>query len=151
MSERQNFDHKDTLFHVVNQLSRRLASGWRDALAPFDLHPAQYTALAEIAAREGLTQAELVLRLDLEQPGVARTLGGLAADGWIERSTLGKGRAQGLYLSEKARAVLDDAHRAVARADRAVLVELGRSEASHLLDSLGQLAAPAATTRRGAD
>lgn len=143
MAGRQQFDHKDTLFHIVGQLSRRLVAEWREALAPLGLHPAQYTALAEIGAREGLTQAELVLRLDLEQPGVARTLGGLAADGWIERSTLGKGRAQGLYLSDKARSVLPEAHRAVARADRAVLATLGRSEAAHLLDSLGQLAATA--------
>ena len=103
------FDHKETLFHVASQLARRLANHLRETLAPFDLHPAQFTALSEIAEREGLTQAELVSRLDLEQPGVARTLAGLEADGWIEKASIGKGRAQGLYLSDKARAVLPQA------------------------------------------
>ena len=134
------FDHRETLFHVASQLARRLANGVREALEPLGLHPAQFTALAEIAGREGLTQAELASRLELEQPGVARTLRGLAAEGWIERSSL-KGRAQGLYLSEKARAVLPEACRAVAEADRAALAGLSRTEAAQLIDSLGELAA----------
>lgn len=130
------FDHKQTLFHVASQLQRRLANHLRDALQPFELHPAQYTALAEIADREGLTQAELVARLDLEQPGVARTLSALEADGWIEKSSLGKGRAQGLYLADRARKVLPEATEAVAEANRQSLAGLSRTEAAHLLDDL---------------
>jgi len=135
------FDHKDTLFHVASQLARRLANQLREALEPFGLHPAQFTALSEIAAREGLTQAELVTRLDLEQPGVARTLSGLEADGWIEKASIGKGRAQGLYLSDKARTVLPQAAQAAAEADRLALQSLSKTEAAHLLDGLSELAA----------
>ena len=135
------FDHKETLFHVASLLARRLANELRLALAPHGLHPAQFTALAEIAEREGLTQAELVIRLDLEQPGVARTLAGLEAEGWIEKSALGKGRAQGLYLSERARAALPAAAEAAAAADRKALGSLSRTQAAHLLDELGELVA----------
>ena len=134
------FDHRETLFHVASQLTRRLANGVRESLAPLGLHPAQFTALCEIGEREGLTQAELAMRLELEQPGVARTLAGLAEEGWIEKSTL-KGRAQGLYLSEKARAVLPDAMRAVAEADRAAMASLSRTEAAQLIDGLSELVA----------
>jgi DNA-binding MarR family transcriptional regulator len=134
------FDHKETLFHVASQLTRQLANAIRDELAPLGLHPAQFTALAEIADREGLTQAELASRLDLEQPGVARTLAGLATEGWIEKSTL-KGRAQGLYLSERARSVLPEAALAVARANRAALASLSRTEAAQLIDGLSELVA----------
>jgi DNA-binding MarR family transcriptional regulator len=134
------FDHKETLFHVASQLSRQLSNSVRERLEPLGLHPAQYTALAEIGAREGLTQAELANRLELEQPGVARTLAGLVAEGWIEKSTL-KGRAQGLYLSDKARAVLPDAAHAVAEADCAALAGLSRTEAALLIDSMTALAA----------
>lgn len=135
------FDHKETLFHVASQLARRLANHLRETLLPFGLHPAQFTALSEIAEREGLTQAELVTRLDLEQPGVARTLTGLEADGWIEKASIGKGRAQGLYLSAKARAVLPEAAAAAARADRLALATLSKTEAAHLIDGLNELAA----------
>lgn len=135
------FDHKETLFHVASQLTRRLANQLRETLEPFGLHPAQFTALSEIAEREGLTQAELVARLDLEQPGVARTLSGLEADGWIEKASIGKGRAQGLYLSSRAKAVLPDAAAAAARADRQALASLSKTEAAHLIDGLSELAA----------
>lgn len=139
-TEGRLFDHKETLFHVSGQLARRLANSVREGLAPLGLHPAQFTALAEIAEREGLTQAELATRLDLEQPGMARTLAGLVAEGWIEKSTL-KGRAQGLYLSDKARAVLPEAAQAVARADQAALATLTRTEAALLIDTLSELVA----------
>ena len=135
------FDHKETLFHVASQLARRLANHLRETLEPFGLHPAQFTALSEIAGREGLTQAELVTRLDLEQPGVARTHTGLEAEGWIEKATLGKGRAQGLYLSEKAKTVLPQAAAAAAVADRQALKSLSKTEAAHLIDGLSELAA----------
>ena len=134
-------DLKETLFHLSSQLSRQLAGRLREALSPLGLHPAQFTALAEIAQREGLTQAELVTRLDLEQPGVARTLAGLSEEGWIEKSTLGKGRAQGLWLTDKARQVLPQARSVVAAADRAALAAISRTEAAHLLDTLAELAA----------
>jgi DNA-binding MarR family transcriptional regulator len=135
------FDHKETLFHVASLLARQLANGLREALVPFELHPAQFTALSEIAQREGLTQAELVIRLDLEQPGVARTLTALEAEGWIEKSSLGKGRAQGLYLSPRAKDVLPKAALAAADADRHALASLSRTEAAQLIDGLSELAA----------
>lgn len=134
-------DFKDSLFQVSALLARRLAVVLRDALAPHGLHPAQFVALNEIAAREGLTQAELAIRLEVEQPGVARTLSALSADGWIERSTLGKGRAQGLYLSQRARTVLPEATAAVAAAERRAMASLGRTEAALLVDALAMLAA----------
>ena len=135
------FDHKDTLFHVAGQLHRQPGNRLRLALAPLGLHPAQFTALVEIADREGLTQAELVERLDLEQPGVARTLAGLQAEGWIERSSLGKGRAQGLWLTQKARLVVPRAAAAAAAADRDVRASLSRTQAAQLIDDLAELAA----------
>lgn len=131
-------DHKQGLFHLAGQLHRQLGVLQRDALHPLGLLPAQFSAIAEIALREGMTQAELALRLDLEQPGVARTLAGLEEAGWIARSAL-KGRAQGLYLSDKSRDVLPRAHLAIAAAERRFLAELTRTEAAQLLDQLQQL------------
>jgi DNA-binding MarR family transcriptional regulator len=134
------FDHRETLFHAVAQLSRRLNAALRDALAPLGLQPAQFAALTEIAGNEGITQAHLAERLDVEQPGVARTLAGLEKDRLISRKSLGKGRAQGLYLTEAARALLPQAAQRVMAADRAVAHSLSRTEAMQLIDDLGLLA-----------
>lgn len=140
------FDHKETLGFLSAQLARQLSNRLREALIPLGLLPAQFTALAEIGKAEGLTQKDLVERLDLEQPGVARTLAGLEAMGWIERRSLGKGRSQGLYLTERACAALPHAHEVAARIDSQALNSLTRTERAHLLDQMQQLAAEQAAS-----
>jgi len=135
------FEHKQTLGYVCAQLARQIANELREGLTPLGLLPAQFTALAEISAAEGLTQKDLVERLGLEQPGVARTLGGLEAMGWIERRAGRNGRSPGLYLTERARTALPRAAQVAAEIDRRALVELSRTERALLLDQLGELAA----------
>ena len=95
-------------------------------------------ALIEIGRAPGLTQKELVERLDVEQPGVARTLNGLEAEGWIFREQRG-GRAQGLFLSDKAAAVVPEAARVAQEINRKVLAELSRTEQANLLDAIEEL------------
>jgi len=135
------FDQQETLGFLAAQLSRVLSLKLRDALQPLGLMPAQFTALAEIWRDDGLTQKELVERLDVEQPGVARTLSGLAEGGWIVRQDIAKGRSQGLYLTEKARATLPAAAAAAAEVNRLALADLSRTERAHLIDRIGELAA----------
>jgi DNA-binding MarR family transcriptional regulator len=132
------FDQRDTIGFHAAQLARLIANRLRDALTPLGLMPAQVAALIEIARAEGLTQKELVERLDVEQPGVARTLNGLEADGWITRQSLA-GRSLGLYLTDRARAVVPEAARLSAEINRQALFELSRTEQAHLLDRLGEV------------
>ncbi len=135
------FEHKETLGYLCAQLARQIASELREGLTPLGLLPAQFTALAEISTAEGMTQKALVERLGLEQPGVARTLGGLEAMGWIERRTGKRGRSPGLYLTDRARAALPRATEIAAEIDRRALAGLSRTERALLLDQLSELAA----------
>src|SRR3954468_13228618 len=132
------FDQRETIGFQAAQLARLMANRLRDALAPLGIMPAQSAALIEIGRSEGLTQKELVERLDVEQPGVARTLNGLETEGWITRQAKA-GRAQGLYLTDKARAVVPDAMRRAAEINRQALNELSRTEQAHLIDALDEL------------
>jgi len=134
------FDHKQTLGHLAAQIARHHSNRLREHLAPLGLLPAQYTALAEIAQDEGLAQKDLVVRLDLEQPGVARTLAGLERMGWIERRSLGKGRVQGLWLTDRAKMALPRANHVADAVDRASTAALSRTERAWLLDGLEQVA-----------
>jgi DNA-binding MarR family transcriptional regulator len=133
-----HFDQRDTIGFQAAQLARLISNRLRDALAPLGLMPAQVAALIEIGDAEGMTQKELVERLDVEQPGVARTLGGLEAEGWIERQARA-GRSQGLFLTEKAKAVVPEAARLTAEINRRALGDLSRTEQAHLIDALGEL------------
>ena len=132
------FDQRATIGFQAAQLSRLISLRLRDALAPLGVMPAQAAALIEIGRQPGLTQKELVERLDVEQPGVARTLNGLEADGWIFRESRG-GRAQGLYLSDKAALVVPEAVRVMGEVNRRVLAELSRTEQANLLDAIEEL------------
>jgi DNA-binding MarR family transcriptional regulator len=131
-------DHKQSLSYLSAQLSRQLANRLREGLVPLGLLPAQFTALAEIARHEGLTQKQLVERLGIEQPGVARTLAGLEAMGWIDRRPL-RGRAQGIWLTDRARAALPRAQEVVSAVDRQALSCFTRTERAHLLDALDEV------------
>ena len=130
------FDHKQTLGYASAHLARLLANRLREELSPLGILPAQFTALAEIALDEGLTQKELVERLDLEQPGVARTLTNMEKEGWIERRA--NERGQGLFLTQRSRDVLPRALAAAQGLNRHALRELSRTEASHMLDAIGE-------------
>jgi DNA-binding MarR family transcriptional regulator len=132
------FDQRDTIGFQAAQLSRLIANRMRDALAPLGLLPAQAAALIEIGASEGLTQKELVERLDVEQPGVARTLNTLEAEGWVTRQAK-VGRSQGLWLTDKARAVVPDAARLTVDINRQALSEFSKTERAHLIDRLGEV------------
>ncbi len=133
------FEHKQTLGYLAAQLARRIANELREGLTPLGLLPAQFTALSEISAAEGLTQKDLVERLGLEQPGVARTLTGLQAMGWIERRPGRNGRSPGLFLTGRARMTLPRATAIAAEIDRRALSEFSRTERAVLLDQLAEL------------
>ena len=134
------FDQRDTIGFQAAQLARLISLRLRDGLALLGLMPAQAAALIEIGRKPGLTQKELVERLEVEQPGVARTLNGLEAEGWIFRESRG-GRAQGLYLSDRAAEVVPDAARVTAEINRAALAELSRTERANLIDAIEELIA----------
>lgn len=131
-------DQRATIGFQAAQLARLVSLRLRDGLAPLGLMPAQAAALIEIGTKPGLTQKELVERLEVEQPGVARTLNGLEAEGWIFRESRG-GRAQGLFLSDKAAGVVPEAARVTAEINGKVLAELSRTEQANLLDALEEL------------
>ena len=132
------FDQRETIGFQSAQLARLISLRLREGLAPLGLMPAQAAALIEIGQKPGLTQKELVERLEVEQPGVARTLNGLEADGWIFRESRG-GRAQGLYLSDRASEVVPRAADVTAEINRAALAELSRTERANLIAALEEL------------
>ena len=69
---------------------------------------------------------------------MARTLNGLEAEGWIRREAKA-GRAQGLYLTDKARAVVPEAARVTGEINRDALSELSKTERAHLIDALAEV------------
>ncbi len=124
--------------YLANHMARLFARGLTARIRPLGLTTGTFPALLELWEKDGLTQKELVARLDIEQATMANTLARMerdglvtrqkdATDGRVQRVWLTK-RAQGLRSSALGAAMAEnhDALSALTEDEQAMLVELMR-------------------------
>ena len=68
------FDKNRSAGFLANHMARLFANGLQRNIRPLGLAPAQFMTLLELWGEDGLTQRELVERLDVEQATMANTL-----------------------------------------------------------------------------
>jgi len=101
--------------YLANHMARLFERGLARRLAPLGLAPAQFMALLELWQEEGLTQRDLVERLDVEQATIANTLSRMERDDLITREgDATDRRIRRIYLTERARALHGSATQAAA-------------------------------------
>lgn len=84
-------------------MARLFASALAEGIRPLGLAPAQFLVLIELWQQAGLTQRQLVERLDVEQATMANTLNRMERDGLIvRRPHPDDKRAQVVYPTQKA-------------------------------------------------
>ena len=107
------FRKTESAGYLANHMARLFALGLQERIRPLGLAPAQFMTLLELWNEENLTQKDLVQRLDIEQATIANTLNRMQRDGLITRhENPDDRRAQMIRLTEKARALREDATRA---------------------------------------
>ncbi len=117
------FQKSQSAGYLVNHMARLFATGLHRRIAGLGLAPAQFMTLLELWAEDGLTQAQLVERLDVEQATMANTLKRMERDGLIERRAHpGDKRALQNWVSERARSLQEPAIQA-AQAQNAQALE----------------------------
>jgi DNA-binding MarR family transcriptional regulator len=94
----------------VRQLSRIITRVYDDALRPLGITASQYTLLAQLASRDGITAVEIGHDLDIEKSTLSRNLKRLLALGHIIMDPPAGRRGRGLHLTPKGQAVLKDAY-----------------------------------------
>lgn len=115
--------------YLANHVARLFASGLQERIKPLGIVPGQFPALLELFERDGLTQKELVGRLDVEQATLANTLARMERDGLItRREHPADSRARTIHLTEKARAIRERAYEAANDTNEAVLAGLAPDE-----------------------
>lgn len=72
--------------YLVNHLGRLLAQALRERIEPHGVVPGQFAQLLALYETDGLTQAELCTRVQIEQPTMANTLARMERDGLITRT-----------------------------------------------------------------
>ncbi|WP_026204541.1 MarR family winged helix-turn-helix transcriptional regulator [Actinomycetospora chiangmaiensis] len=122
----------------VAHLRRLLGSELRRQLEPYTVAPAQFAALLELFRRDGLTQAELCVRLDIEQPTMANTLTRMQRDGLVARAPDPSDRRRSrILLTARARALEADLTHAARAGNTAALRGLDDEQVDEFMRVLG--------------
>jgi len=129
------FDKQASAGYLANHMARLFANGLQQRIKPLGLAPAQFMTLLALWEKDGLTQRDLVARLDVEQATMANTLARMERDGLIERrSHPGDGRAQSVHLTAKALALREPATAAARAQNEAALQDFSDEERRTFLD-----------------
>lgn len=120
-------------------LSTLLAKGFSKSLAKranqFGFLPGQFPVLLELWNEDGLTQRELLDRLDVEQATLANTLSRMERDGLVLRRPHPRDRrATCIFLTERARAIREPALAAAREADEELFKGFRRFEKELMLE-----------------
>lgn len=94
----------------VRQLSRIITRLYDDAMRPLGITASQYTLLAQLASRDGITAVEIGHELDIEKSTLSRNLKRLLALGLIIMDPPAGRRGRGLHLTAKGQVTLKDAY-----------------------------------------
>jgi DNA-binding MarR family transcriptional regulator len=103
---------------MMADISRLLRRDFDRRVRDLQITQAQWRALAHLARDEGINQAALAERLEVQPITIARLIDRMEAAGWVRRqSDVADRRASLLFLTPKAKPIIDELH---ARADGAV-------------------------------
>lgn len=122
-------DRSESATWLASQLARGFTRALHARAAKLGFSPGQFPILIELWEEEGLTQRQLLDRVDVEQATIANTLSRMERDGLIERRVHPTDkRAQQIFLTAKARDMRDDALAAAEEAEQAVFHGFRRFE-----------------------
>lgn len=128
------FEKQNSAGFLVNQMARLFARGLGQRIAPLGLLIGQFPVLLELWEKDGLTQKDLVKRLDLEQATLANTLARMERDGLIRRTRHPKdARSQQVWLTDRARALHDSACAAADAQNAQALASLNTAERAQFI------------------
>lgn len=122
-------DRPESATQLATQFARSLTRVLQTRAAQLGFSPGQFPVLIELWEEEGLTQRQLLDRVDVEQATMANTLARMERDGLIERRVHPRDRrAQQTFLTEKARAMRTEALTLAGEAEEAVFSGFRRFE-----------------------
>ena len=142
------FDKHGSAGYLANHMARLFAQGLQERIRPLGIAPAQFMLLLELWREEGISQRDLVERLDVEQATIANTLARMERDGLITRvAHKGDARVKLIRLTGKAREIEREAVAAAWAQNAAALESLSDEERLVFLDLMrrviGAMQAPA--------
>ncbi|MBW8285556.1 MAG: MarR family transcriptional regulator [Rhizobium sp.] len=128
-------NRSDSATYLAGQLAKEFARALQVRAAKLGFSAGQLPVLIALWEEEGLTQKQLLDRVDIEQATMANTLSRMERDGLIERRAHPTDRrAQLVFLTGKARDMKDEALAAADEADQALFAGFRRFERELMLE-----------------
>jgi MarR family transcriptional regulator, transcriptional regulator for hemolysin len=122
---------------LLKDVSRMYAQRFEHHAATHGLTLAQCKALVRLADNEGVSQVRLAELTDLEPMTLLRILDRMEAEGWLERRSDPRDRrVRCLYLTAKAKPLLEDVGRLIDLTRREALAGIPKRESDLLMKSL---------------
>jgi len=131
------FDKDESAGYLINHLARIFAHALAREIKPLGLAPGQFMVLLVLWREDGLTQRDLVSRLDVEQATLANTLARMERDGLVRRAPHpSDGRAQVIRLTARARQLEAGATKAAEGINRRMLAAIPPSERAGFVENM---------------
>jgi DNA-binding MarR family transcriptional regulator len=129
------YDLSESAVYLSTLLAKGFSRSFQLRAASLGFAPGQFPILVELWNEDGLTQRDLVAKLEIEQATIANTLSRMERDGLIERRSHPKDkRAQLLFLTARAREIEAEAKAAAREADDALFKGFKRFERELMLE-----------------
>nr|WP_272209934.1 MarR family transcriptional regulator [Marinicella sp. W31]MDC2875780.1 MarR family transcriptional regulator [Marinicella sp. W31] len=136
------FSKDSSAGYLANHLARLFERGLAGRIRPLGLTTGTFPALLELWEHDGLTQKQLVERLDIEQATMANTLSRMERDGLVKREKDPEdGRVQRIKLTEHARALRDPAIAAATAENEDALFNLSDEESAQFVGLMQKIIA----------
>ncbi|QRF68533.1 MarR family transcriptional regulator [Ponticoccus alexandrii] len=125
--------------YLINDLARRFAAALQAQIKPMGLSTGVFPIMVQLWEKDGLTQAELVRLVGIEQATMANTLARMQRDGLIERRRSdADGRVQENRLTEKGKGLHVPAIEAALAVNKSALSGLSPEERDQFLGLLSK-------------
>jgi DNA-binding MarR family transcriptional regulator len=129
------FEKENSAGYLVNHMARLFAKGLQERIAPLGIVIGQFPILLELWQKDGVSQRELLAKLDVEQATLANTLNRMERDGLIRRTkNPADARAQQIWLTEHTMQLRNKAYQSAQAQNSAALRALNDAEQAQLMD-----------------
>lgn len=122
---------------LLTEAARLLRKLLDRRLHPLGLTRAQWSVLAILASRDGLSQSQLAEILEIEKTTAGRLIDHVEKSGWVERRPIpGDRRLWGVYLTERAGPLIAEVEKIVLSTRAEMLSGLSRQQQQELSAAL---------------
>ncbi len=128
--------------YLANHMARLFAMTLAKRVQHLGLAPAQFMVLMDLWSQDGLTQAELVERIGVEQATMANTLARMKRDGLVQmRPSPSDRRAKLVFVTDAAKALEAPAKEAALAANAKALAGFSNEERQSLMSTMQKVIA----------